>query len=200
VRLGAGEPGALIVSHERAIVIFGATGDLALRMLLPSLYFLEADGLAPPGLAVIGAARTEIDDGAFEQRVEDAVRTRAGSAWDPAVWSRLRERLGYVQVDAAAPSSFDALAVRLAGVREVIFYLSTSPSLYGEICAGLRRAGLAGDEVHLHPVIGETKPFGRPFDLEAVSRPLVSVDDNRHVLLPGEMRRGARWPLRPAST
>ncbi|HTK36569.1 MAG TPA: glucose-6-phosphate dehydrogenase [Caulobacteraceae bacterium] len=152
------------MSHERAIVIFGATGDLALRMLLPSLYFLEADGLAPPGMAVIGAARTEIDDGAFEQRAEEAVRMRAASAWDATVWNRLKARLGYVRVDAAAPDSFDALALRLAGVREVIFYLSTSPSLYGEICAGLRRAGLNGPASR---VVVE-KPIGH--DLESCRR------------------------------
>ncbi len=134
------------MNPERAIVIFGATGDLALRMLLPSLYFLEADGLLPADMAVIGAARTEIDDAEFIRRAETAVRERAGSWWDAGVWARMEARLGYATVDAAAPESFDALAARLAGAGEIIFYLSTSPSLYAEICAGLRRTGLNGPQ------------------------------------------------------
>jgi glucose-6-phosphate 1-dehydrogenase len=135
-----------IVDHQRAIVIFGATGDLALRMLLPSLYFLEADGLLPPDMAVIGAARTEMGDQAFIDRAEEAVRARADAGWNPQTWQRLRARMGYVQVDAAAPESFDALAARLSGIGEAIFYLSTSPSLYAEICSGLRRNGLNGPQ------------------------------------------------------
>ena len=134
------------MNHERAIVIFGAMGDLALRMLLPSLYFLEAHGLLPAGMAVIGAARTEIDDHAFVERAEAAVRARAGGGWSPEVWARLRTRLAYVPVDSSRPESFDALAARLSGMGEIIHYLSTSPSLYADICAGLRRARLDGPD------------------------------------------------------
>ena len=114
---------------DRAIVIFGATGDLSLRMLLPSLYFLEADGLLEPGMRIVGAARTELTDEAFVNRAEAAVRERAGSWWKDEAWTRLRARLAYVKVDADDAADFTALAQRLAGVRETIFYLSTSPSL-----------------------------------------------------------------------
>ena len=145
------------MTHQRAIVIFGATGDLALRMLLPSLYFLEADGLLPAGMAVIGAARTELDDAGFAERVEAAVRARADGWWNPEAWTRLKDRLGYARADAAAPESFTALKGRLSEIGETIFYLSTSPSLYGGICAGLRDAGLTGPESR---VVVE-KPIGR---------------------------------------
>ncbi|OYX36271.1 MAG: glucose-6-phosphate dehydrogenase [Caulobacterales bacterium 32-69-10] len=131
---------------DRAIVIFGATGDLSLRMLLPSLYFLEADGLLEAGMRIVGAARTELTDEAFVNRAESAIRERAGSWWKDEAWTRLKARLAYVKVDAGAAADFTALAQRLEGVRETIFYLSTSPSLYADICGGLRCAGLAGPE------------------------------------------------------
>ena len=59
-----------------AIVIFGATGDLARRMLFPSLYFLDADGLLPADLQIIGAARSPLRDSDFRAEVEKAVRDR----------------------------------------------------------------------------------------------------------------------------
>jgi glucose-6-phosphate 1-dehydrogenase len=134
------------VSFERAIVIFGATGDLSLRMLLPSLYFLEAERLLPPDFAIIGAARGELSEDAFRTKAEAAIRARAGGWWDAEAWARLAARLGYRAVDAAVPESFDALAARVGPVRETIFYLSTSPSLYAGVCAGLARTGMAGPE------------------------------------------------------
>ena len=62
-----------------AFVIFGATGDLARRMLFPSLYFLEADGLLPGPLKIVGAARSKLTDEQFRAEVEESVRSRAGS-------------------------------------------------------------------------------------------------------------------------
>jgi len=131
---------------ERAIVIFGATGDLAQRMLLPSLYFLELDGLLPPDMLVVGAARSEIPEAEFTERARAAAMARAGADWREETWERLAGRLGYCMVDAGAPSTFACLGERLKGVKETIFYLSTSPSLYADICAGLIGAGLTGPE------------------------------------------------------
>lgn len=141
---------------QRAMVIFGATGDLALRMLLPSLYFLEADGLLEPDLTIVGAARTALTDAAFIERAEAAIRERAGSWWKDEAWARLKARLAYVKVDAGAASDFACLAERLIAAGETIYYLSTSPSLYAAICAGLRGAGLAGpdDRVVVEKPIG----------------------------------------------
>ena len=55
------------------LLLFGATGDLARRMLLPSLYGLDSDGLLPPGLRIIGTARTELDDAGFRERANAAL-------------------------------------------------------------------------------------------------------------------------------
>jgi len=141
----------------QAIVIIGATGDLAQRMLYPSLYFLDAEGLLPPDLCIIGGARSDLTDDAFIGRVEATVRERSEGYFDGTVFERYRRRLSYCIADAARPASFRDLAKRLAGMREVIFYLSTSPSLYDEISANLRAAELNKAESR---VIVE-KPIGR---------------------------------------
>lgn len=140
-----------------AIVIFGATGDLALRMLFPSLYFLEAEGLLDPELLIIGSARSPLDQKAFAERIAEDVRARAGADFDPEAWPRFERRLRYAAVEAADPSTFQELARLLGGVQETVFYLSTSPSIYGAICAGLKAQGLAHDRTR----IVVEKPIGR---------------------------------------
>jgi glucose-6-phosphate 1-dehydrogenase len=140
-----------------AIVIFGATGDLALRMLFPSLYFLESGDLLPKGLMVVGSARSAFDDARFAARIEEDVKERAGEYFDPAVWARFKTRLRYAAVNAGDAGSFDALAKTLKGVGETVYYLSTSPSIYGSICANLKASGLA----HADSRIVVEKPIGR---------------------------------------
>ncbi|HLI66786.1 MAG TPA: glucose-6-phosphate dehydrogenase [Caulobacteraceae bacterium] len=140
-----------------AIVIIGATGDLAQTMLYPSLYFLDAEGHLPADFRIIGGARSELTDEAFIGRVEASVRERAEGAFKDDVWQRYRRRLAYCPVNAERPATFRDLATMLGGGREVIFYFSTSPSLYDEISANLRDAELAKPETR---VIVE-KPIGR---------------------------------------
>jgi glucose-6-phosphate 1-dehydrogenase len=141
----------------QAIVIFGATGDLALRMLFPSLYFLDAENLLPADFTIVGAARSVLDQEAFAGRIEAAVKARADGAFTDVAWKRFRARLGYAVVDAGDAASFQNLIAPLGEAKEVIFYLSTSPNLYGAISDNLRAAGLAGPASR---VIVE-KPIGR---------------------------------------
>ena len=143
-----------------AIVIFGASGDLAQRMLFPSLFLLDGDGLLPRDLRVIGAARSEMDADAFCAFVEAAVRKRV-EVVDDAAWTRFAARLEYARVDASDPKSFAGLAKVLKGVGETVYYLSTSPSLYGAIGQGLRSVGLG----NLDARVVVEKPIGR--DLES---------------------------------
>ena len=127
------------------LVIFGATGDLSLRMLLPSLYFLEADGLLPPGLAIVGSARSALSEDAFRTRAHDALAARAG-ALDAKAWDAFARRLRYVALDVESPGGFAPLAALLrerGEVREDTFYLSTSPKHYSPILANLKAAGIA---------------------------------------------------------
>jgi glucose-6-phosphate 1-dehydrogenase len=139
------------------LVLFGATGDLALRMLFPSLYFLDASDLLPAGMRVVGAARSPETDESLAGIVEQAVRARAGTDFSETVWTRFKARLGYVALDASRPGDFARLAEALVGTTENIFYLSTSPNLFGPICEGLKASGLA----HPDSRVVVEKPIGK---------------------------------------
>jgi len=128
---------------DQVLVIFGATGDLAQRMLFPSLYFLEEDGLLREGLSIVGCSRARLDHGDFLDLIQRAVRSRTGPAFSLKIWERLKHRLSHAAVDATKLESFAALGGRIEGAREIVYYLSTSPSHYGAICRNLKMAGLA---------------------------------------------------------
>ena len=130
------------MTASSALVIFGATGDLAQRMLFPSLCFLEEDHLLADDVAIVGCARTKMTNDAFIALVEKTVRARSDHGFDERAWTKFRDRLSYVSVDAQDPPSFEALGKAVGGVRELVFYLSTSPAHYGSICSNLKAAGL----------------------------------------------------------
>jgi glucose-6-phosphate 1-dehydrogenase len=142
---------------QRALVIFGGTGDLARRMLFPALYFLEAEGLLPAGLRIFGTGRSAMDAPAFQAMVEEAVRARAGARFDGAVFGAFAARLAFAKIDASVQADFDALARAIGLEAETTFFLSTSPSVYGAIAGHLAAAGLA----HERARIVLEKPIGR---------------------------------------
>ena len=118
------------MSDPGAFVIFGATGDLARRMLFPSLYFLDADGLLPGKLRIVGAARSSHTDDEFRKDVEGWVRERAGAFFSQEAWDSFAKRLVYAPGDATDPKSYATLKQRLEGTQGgALFYLSTSPAL-----------------------------------------------------------------------
>ena len=145
-----------------ALVLFGGGGDLAMRMLLPSLYFLEHDGLLPDGLKIIGAARSEESRDEYVEKVRAAVegKAKADDAWDDASWSRMQARLDYLAVDATSAESLKPLKDKV-GDGSCTSFLAVSPSLYAKIVTAMRAAGLAEPEDR---VVLE-KPVGR--DLES---------------------------------
>ena len=133
----------------RALVLFGATGDLAKRMLWPSLYALDCDGLLPPKFQLIGAATSPHSPPDFVAKVKDAIQSSANKAlYDDAKFDAFARRIQYVPVDIKTAAGMaqlrDALAppqnVETAG--GVIFYLSTGPQLFGPICLALRDLGV----------------------------------------------------------
>ncbi|MDR3506809.1 MAG: glucose-6-phosphate dehydrogenase [Caulobacteraceae bacterium] len=140
----------------QTIVIVGATGDLAQRMLFPSLYFLDSEGKLPDGFRIVGAARASVTPEDFEATAEQSVRARAKGYFTDAAWARFKARLDYHVLDADKAETFVALGEVLKGAGETIFYLSTSPSLYDAISTHLRGAGLVkpGSRVIVEKPIG----------------------------------------------
>ncbi len=131
------------------LVIVGATGDLARRMLFPALYGLERDGMLPAGLTILGAARSTLDRDGF--RAEVAAMLAAQAPPDQAARERLLGRLEYHTVDLAERASLTAFAERVKALRQgvVLYHLSTAPNWYGPFCAALAAAGGIDPEVRL---------------------------------------------------
>ena len=160
-----------------AIVLFGATGDLSRRMLLPSLYFLDADGLLPVGFKIVATARAPHSREDFVGQVREILDARP-EAVDDGVWARFAERLDYVACDATSAEGAALLKPHLAGHARPMFFLAISPSLYGRVCAALAASGLANDASR----IVLEKPIGR--DLETsrqVNEAVGAVFDEKRI-------------------
>jgi glucose-6-phosphate 1-dehydrogenase len=145
------------------LLLFGATGDLAQRMLLPSLFGLDGDGLLPDSLRIFGTARSELDQAGFRAAARESLERHVDAerlASD--VVERFLERLDYVALDASQPEQFSRLADAIGPFDgDLAIFLSTAPSLFRSTIAGLAAAGLAGETVRL----ALEKPLGN--DLES---------------------------------
>ena len=141
------------------IVIVGGTGDLSRRMLLPALYFLDADGLLAPDVEVIGLSRMKLDRDGFRDMALTALKERAGEHFDAAVWARFSDRIDYIPADLSQTAGAEILKGRI-GAAEAIFYLSVSPSLFDGICVSLKAVGLteAPNRIVLEKPIGRDGP------------------------------------------
>ncbi len=135
----------------RALLLFGATGDLAHRMLLPSLFGLHADGLLPADLRIIATARSMLDDASYRAEAGAAVeRFVDADRLKPEQVQSFLDRLSYVPVDASNPDQFGALAEAAGPDKDALaIFLSTAPSLFSATISGLAQAGIAGDNVRL---------------------------------------------------
>ncbi len=149
------------------MVIFGASGDLCARRLIPALYNLALNRLLPEGFAVVGMARSEWSDAAFRQRMREAVQqfSRAQPI-DASVWEDFATRLRYLPGNLTDPDTFHRLsraleAGRPAAADHRVYYLATAPEFFPQVLDGLRAAGLnrAGRSSAWRRVIIE-KPFG----------------------------------------
>lgn len=127
------------------LILFGGTGDLAMRKLLPALHRRFLAGQFPPDARVLGVARTAMARDAYGAIVEERCRKDAEGAFDEAQWKRFADRLFYVSADGQQPDSFGAIVDFLRGREAVtrIFFLSTAPTLFAGICDQIGRLGLA---------------------------------------------------------
>jgi glucose-6-phosphate 1-dehydrogenase len=136
-----------------ALVLFGASGDLAHKMLLPALYGLERAGRLQQ--KITGVAATEWDTNEFRQHAAEAVREAVADV-DSAALDRFLERLEYVAGMYGDKATLDAVARKVAGAEHPVHYLAIPPDLFETVVSGLARVGLCkGARVMVE------KPFGR---------------------------------------
>ena len=125
------------------LVVFGATGDLARRKILPALWQRFAEGQIPPESRIIGAARSSMDAQAFRQMVAEAFDEFLGSKAPTAdARAAFLDRLDYVAVDATGDDGWAELAGKMRDGVIRAFYFSVAPSLFGPLAAGLGRFGM----------------------------------------------------------
>ena len=149
------------------VVIFGATGDLTRRKLIPALYDLACVGCTSRNFEVLGIGRTELDDEEFGSRMhEGAATSKDARNFTEDGWKDFAQRLHYLPGDASQPDFYPQLKAKLKEMQKngasknILFYVSTSASLAPPIVEGLGQAGLARNDEGWTRIVLE-KPFGR---------------------------------------
>jgi glucose-6-phosphate 1-dehydrogenase len=132
-------------------VVFGGTGDLAMRKLLPALFHRDLDGQIPAGARIFAISRTAYDAAAYRAFAAAALGPAIEAANDSGGWQRFAARLEHITLDAQSDAGWDRLATALGAQegRVRVFYLATSPQFYGSIARRLGAAGLAGNDARL---------------------------------------------------
>src|SRR5436190_5215213 len=137
------------VPQPCAIVIFGATGDLTHRKLLPALYNLAADGELPPAVSVIGFARRPKSDDDFRKEMADAVKKFSRQTVRDEIWKTFGQSIFYHQSDLSDESGFKTLAERLDKIDKErgtrgnrLFYFAVAPDQFEPILKHLKAVGL----------------------------------------------------------
>ena len=152
-----------------AIVIFGATGDLTQRKLLPALYSLATQQLLPPETAIVGVARSNLSDEDFRERMRAGVEAHGRMPMDEAIWEGFAHRLSYVAAPFDDPEGYGRLRSHLDSVDAELgtrgnrlFYLATAPEFFPVIAENLGGAGLADepDDGERFARLVVEKPFG----------------------------------------
>ena len=153
-------------------VIFGASGDLTKRKLIPSLYNLAIAGHLSKDFALVGFARPQMSHQEFRDRLDQEIKSFTGGSVDQAVWSWLVERIYYQGGEFGDPKAYESLKTLLAEVEERhrtlgnrLYYLATLPSFFGPVVDQLGATGLADEKGGQWRRVIIEKPFGR--DLES---------------------------------
>lgn len=147
----------LIQVEDFDLVVFGATGDLARRKILPALFRRHAADQFPPGARIIGAARSDLDDATFRADVRAAIAEFDPSRADHPALPAFLDRLSYVPIDAGSDAGWADLKARVRpGVVQAL-YFSVAPPLFGDMADRLTRHAIVGPDAR----IVVEKPFGR---------------------------------------
>ncbi|MBN2502169.1 MAG: glucose-6-phosphate dehydrogenase [Anaerolineales bacterium] len=156
------------LSLPTTLVIFGASGDLTHRKLVPALYNSYRKGRLPEEFTVVGMSRSKFSDQEFRQRMEDGVKEFSNDSFDAKVWAEFAPNIHYYPGSLKDLEDIQALDAYLcemeAGPTNRLYYLATAPSLYESAVCNLGTAGIAKAEQGYRNIVIE-KPFGS--DLES---------------------------------
>ncbi|MGY1810685.1 glucose-6-phosphate dehydrogenase [Blastococcus sp. SYSU D00669] len=170
------------VPEPCALVVFGITGDLARKKLLPAVYDLANRGLLPTNFALLGFARRDWGDTDFAELARDAARNAARTPWREEVWDQLASSVHFVQGSFDDDNAFDQLADTLNDLEgshgiggNAAFYLSIPPAMFPVVLKQMQRTGMAESTPDRWRRVVVEKPFGT--DLES-SRELNELVDS----------------------
>jgi glucose-6-phosphate 1-dehydrogenase len=166
-----------------AFIIFGATGDLTHRLVIPSLYNLAASGLLPERFCVVGIARKGMSNEALRESLMEGLRKFATRQVDDAIANRLLECVTCIEADPGDPASFDGLKEQLLKLESArntggnrLFYLATPPGAFAPIARELGRVGLLKEEGSAWRRLVVEKPFGTDLkSAKALNDELLSI-------------------------
>ncbi|PXA73085.1 glucose-6-phosphate dehydrogenase [Vibrio sp. 11986-1-5] len=171
----------MVIPENSCIVIFGASGDLTYRKLVPALYHLYASKQLPESFTILGVSRTEYSDDSYREKLKRSLRELEQT--EPAILDAFCEHLHYQALDTSDVDDYAKLSTRLTQLaeqyqqdqRNTLFYLATPPSLYGVIPACLAAHGLNDEQDGWKRLIIE-KPFG--YDLQSAQA--LDIEIHRH--------------------
>ena len=154
------------------LVLFGVTGDLSRKKVMPAIYDLANRGLLPPGFSLVGFARRDWADQDFAQIVHDSVKAHARTEFREEVWQQLAQGIRFVQGDFDDDAAFDRLRRTIEELDEArgtggnhAFYLAIPPGFFGAVVGQLKEHGLAEERDGCWRRVVVEKPFGH--DLES---------------------------------
>ena len=170
------------------MVIFGASGDLTKRKLIPALYNLAKDHLLSQEFALVGVARNDLTTDQFRDKLSTEVKQFVTGDFDPELWHWFVRRIYYSPGEFGDPAIYQQLKATLADVDtrhgtrgNYLFYLATAPEFFRTIVEQLGAAGLTKEDTGWRRVIVE-KPFGRDFDsAHALNKALQNVLDEKQI-------------------
>ncbi|QXJ19997.1 glucose-6-phosphate dehydrogenase [Actinomadura graeca] len=155
------------VAGPCVLVLFGVTGDLARKKLLPAIYDLSNRGLLPPGFSLVGFARRDWENEDFRQIAYEAVKAHARTPFREDVWTHLSEGMHFVPGEFSDPGAFDTLAMAVKELDDsrgtggnYAFYLSIPPKFFPQVVEQLQRSGLAERRERSWRRVVIEKPFG----------------------------------------
>src|SRR6476646_3880277 len=176
------------VPQPCALVVFGITGDLARKKLLPAVYDLANRSLLPTNFALLGFARRDWGDEEFADLARDAAREHARTPWREEVWEQLASSVRFIQGSFDDDNAFDQLAETLGELEgshgiggNAAFYLSIPPAMFPTVLKQMQRTGMAESTPERWRRVVVEKPFGEDLpssrELNALVDSVFSADD-----------------------